>query len=212
MQDNISRRGLMFVLSAPSGAGKTTLSKLLKKNDVHITTSISFTTRAKRPEEEDGKDYHFVSIEEFRMLIRQEAFLEYAEIFGNFYGTPKESVAKLLAAGEDVLFDIDWQGHRMLTATAREDVTSVFILPPSKEELFRRLRFRHQDQEELAKFRQERANDEIRHWNEYDYIIINKDLEESLEKLLSILRAERLKKNRRIGLPSFVGNLMKQDM
>ena len=202
----------MFILSAPSGAGKTTLSKLLKKHDNHITTSISFTTRSKRPEEEDSKDYHFVSVEKFKELIKQDAFLEYAEIFGNFYGTPRESVAKMLAAGEDVLFDIDWQGHRMLAATAREDVTSVFILPPSKEELFRRLRARHQNEEELAKFRQERANDEIRHWNEYDYIIINKDLEESLDKLLSILRAERLRKARRIGLPLFIGNLIKQDV
>jgi guanylate kinase len=202
----------MFVLSAPSGAGKTTLSKLLQQNDNHITISISFTTRPIRPQEENGRDYHFVDINTFKEMARNDLFIEYVEVFGHFYGTPKATVENLLAAGEDVLFDIDWQGHRRLTAIARDDVASVFILPPSKQELYRRLQNRHNCDIDLAKFRQERADDEIRHWNEYDYIIINKNIEESLDKLLSILRAERLKQNRRIGLPAFIGHLMQQEV
>jgi len=212
MHDNIKRRGLMLVLSAPSGAGKTTLSKLLLQNDYHLRSSISVTTRSKRPEEIDGKDYCFISIEEFKEMIANKEFMEYAEIFGNFYGTPKVTVEKVLEAGEDVVFDIDWQGHKKLVGTAREDVTSVFILPPSKYELYERLKSRHLNEEDMAKFRQERANDEISHWHEYDYVIINKDLDESLSKLLAILRAERLRKNRRIGLSSFVGGLLNQDV
>ncbi|MDJ1305598.1 MAG: guanylate kinase [Candidatus Midichloria sp.] len=210
--DNIKRRGLMLVISAPSGAGKTTLSKLLIENDQHLRASISVTTRKKRPGEVDGKDYHFVDTAKFKQMVKDNAFMEYAEIFGNFYGTLKDAVEKFLEVGEDVVFDIDWQGHRRLVATAREDVTSVFILPPSKQELYKRLKLRHHDEEGVAAFRQERANDEISHWHEYDYVIINKDLNESFNKLLSILRAERLKKNRRTGLPAFIRDLLKQEV
>ena len=202
----------MLIISAPSGAGKTTLSNLLIQKDKHIKPSISVTTRKQRPGEVGGKDYHFVSIKEFKKMVKNNEFMEYAEIFNNFYGTPKAAVAKFLEAGEDVVFDIDWQGHKRLAATAREDVTSVFILPPSKHELYKRLKARHPDEYEVARFRQGRADDEISHWHEYDYVIINKDLEESLNKLLAILRAERLKKTRRIGLSAFIGDLLKQDV
>ena len=212
LQDNIKRRGLMLVISAPSGAGKTTLANLLIQHDKHLRSSISVTTRKKRPGEVDGKDYYFIDIEEFKKMVKNNEFMEYAEIFGHFYGTPKATVKKFLEAGEDVVFDIDWQGHKRLAATAREDVTSVFILPPSKYELYKRLKIRHPNEHEMTKFRQERADDEISHWHEYDYVIINKNLDESLSKLLAILRAERLRKTRRVGLSNFIRNLLKQEV
>ena len=207
---NIKRRGLMFIISAPSGTGKTTLAKLLLKADFHISSSISVTTRPIRVGEKDGEDYYFVHQEEFKDMVQEDKLLEYAEIFGHFYGTPRAAVEKYLARGEDVLFDIDWQGHRQLIGTARDDVTSVFLLPPSKQDLIERLTKRNQDSDDVIKLRIEKSNLEITHWHEYDYIIINKDLEESLQKLLSILRAERLRKERRIGLPLFIGDLLKQ--
>lgn len=207
---NIKRRGLMFIISAPSGTGKTTLAKMLLEEDQHITPSISCTTRSKRDKEKEGIDYYFLSKKNFKQMSKNGDFLEYAQIFDNFYGTPKAAVEERLNNGEDVLFDIDWQGHRQLISTARTDVTSIFLLPPSKQELLKRLEKRNQDNKGIIKYRMERANEEIMHWHEYDYVIINRDLEQSLHKLLAILRAERLRKERRLGLPEFVGNLIKE--
>ena len=198
----------MFILSAPSGTGKTTLANKVIENDKHISLSISCTTREKRKGEIDGKHYYFVNKEQFKKQVQNDSFLEYAEIFGQFYGTPKKQVLDKLEQGEDVLFDIDWQGHRQLSAIARLDVTSVFLLPPSKEELLRRLQLRNQDKPSVVQYRIERSDEEISHWHEYDYVIINKDMEHSMEKLLSILRAERLKKERRVGLNDFVSKLI----
>ena len=205
---NIKRRGLMFILSAPSGTGKTTLANKIIERDDHISLSISYTTRKKRKEEVDGKHYHFVDRGNFEKQIHDDLFLEYAEIFGQLYGTPKQQVLDTLEQGEDILFDIDWQGHRQLSAIARSDVTSVFLLPPSKEELLRRLQLRNQDNPNVVQQRMERADEEISHWHEYDYVIINKDIEHSIEKLTSILKAERLRKERRIGLNDFVSTLI----
>lgn len=210
MQD-IKRRGLMYVISAPSGTGKTTLANLLLEADKHIHISISVTTREKRPNEVDGRDYYFVDEETFRKMIEAGQMLEYAEIFGHLYGIPRLEVEKYLKNGEDLLFAIDWQGHRKLIATARDDVTSVFILPPSKQELLERLKSRNQDDQVNIINRMENSNLEISHWHEYDYVIINRTKRSTLKKLLSILRAERLKKTRRIGLPNFIGNLITQD-
>ena len=207
---NIKRRGLMFILSAPSGTGKTTLAKMLLNEDDHISLSTSCTTREKRQAEIEGKDYYFVDKEKFKLMVENNEFLEYAKIFDQFYGTPKKPVEDKLKNGEDVLFDIDWQGHRQLIATARTDVTSIFLLPPSKQELLFRLKARNQDNDAIIKHRMSRANEEIMHWYEYDYVIINKDLEHSLQKLLAILRAERLRKARRLGLPDFIGTLLKE--
>ncbi|MDZ5761204.1 guanylate kinase [Lyticum sinuosum] len=210
--DNIKRRGLMFVISAPSGAGKTTLSKILLETDKHIHMSVSYTTRPMRSEEIDGLDYHFISIDKFKQMIDNDEFIEYAKVFDNLYGTPKKEVERNILFGEDVLFDIDWQGHRNLISRARQDVVSVFILPPSKEDLIHRITKRGKDSIDVIRNRIESANWEICHWHEYDYIIINRDIEESLTKIQSILRAERLRKERRIGLPDFVGNLIQQDI
>lgn len=206
----IDRRGLMLILSSPSGAGKTTIAKKLLREDEHLVTSTSCTTREKRHNEVDGKDYNFISITEFNRMIKDNEFLEYAEVFGHYYGTPKRVVEGYLREGVDVIFDIDWQGNKALTSKARDDVVSVFVLPPSMEELYRRLRMRKADSEEVMKFRMERAGSEISHWHEYDYTIINHDLDQSMEKIFAILRAERLKKARRLGVPGFVDNLLKE--
>jgi len=206
----IKRRGLMLVLSSPSGAGKTTLANLLLKTDKHVHTSTSYTTRPIREGELEGNHYYFVSKDKFFKMIEDGKFLEYAEVFGNYYGTPKERVEKYLKGGEDVIFDIDWQGNRSLTKMAREDVVSVFLLPPSKKELHDRLVKRAQDAHETIELRMMKANSELQHWQEYDYTIVNKDLDESLRKLLSILRAERLKKQRRWGVIDFVNQLIQE--
>lgn len=204
----IDRRGLMLVLSSPSGAGKTTIAKTLLKTDPYVTSSVSYTTRLKRPGEIDGKDYYFVELEVFNRMIRDSQFLEYAEVFGHFYGTPRKAVEDYLKSGVDVIFDIDWQGTRALTEKVRQDVVSVFILPPSKQELYNRLKMRKQDSEEIVRFRMERSNGEIIHWQEYDYTIINHDVDESMHKINAILRAERLKKARRLGVENFVNKLL----
>jgi guanylate kinase len=206
----IKRRGLMLVLSSPSGAGKTTLAKLLLKADKHIHMSISYTTRPKRPGEKDGVDYFFVKKDKFSQMIKNNEFLEYAEVFGNYYGTPRQLVENYLTKGEDVIFDIDWQGHRSLAQMASDDVVSVFLLPPSKKELRERLVKRAQDADETIELRMKKANSELQHWQEYDYIIVNKDLDESLRKLLSVLRAERLRKQRRWGVVDFVNQLIRE--
>jgi guanylate kinase len=209
---DIKRRGLMLVLSAPSGTGKTTMAKKLMKSDDHIHWSVSMTTRPVREGEVDGIDYHFVSIDQFKGMVTQGELLEYAEVFGNFYGTPKSAVESYLSSGEDVLFDIEWQGHRQLTSSARQDVTSVFILPPSKKELLQRLQIRNSDCSEVIQNRIEHVNGELSHWHEYDYHILNRDLDESVEKLHAILRAERLRKTRRTGLANFVGDLLREEI
>lgn len=201
----------MFVLSSPSGAGKTTLANLMLESDKHLRPSISYTTRAPRVGEIDKVHYHFTTKEQFNEMILKGEFLEYAEVFGNYYGTPKHLVEKYLTDGEDVIFDIDWQGHRSLIDNARSDVVSIFILPPSRAELKQRLIKRAQDAKETIALRMDKANSELQHWQEYDYIIINKNLNISLRKMLFILRAERLRKHRRLGVYNFIGKLMEQE-
>ena len=203
-ENSLTRRGFMFVLSSPSGAGKTTLSRLLMQNDENLVMSTSYTTRPKRDQEVDGVDYYFVSQTDFDAKVKEGYFFEYAEVFGNFYGTPRSFVEHAIETGRDVLFDIDWQGTRRLTDMARTDIVSVFILPPSMHELERRLRQRNQDSDAIIERRMSRANDEIMHWNEYDYVIINEQIDASLQKILYILKAERLKRIRQHGLRAFV--------
>lgn len=204
----MKRRGCMFVLSSPSGAGKTTISRLLLQNDSGIDMSISATTRPKRPKEEDGKDYYFMQEADFEKKIEEKYFYEYAEVFGNLYGTPRHKVEETLVQGRDVLFDIDWQGTRRLISKARDDVVSVFILPPSMQELERRLRARAQDSDEVISGRMARASDEISHWNEYDYVLINNSLDECLQKVLNILWAERQRRSRQVALPDFIHDML----
>jgi guanylate kinase len=206
--DNIQRRGLMLVLSSPSGAGKTTLSRKLLDSDGSVTMSISATTRAPRSGEQEGKDYFFVSPSMFAQMAEGGAFLEHALVFGHQYGTPKEPVMLALARGRDVLFDIDWQGTQQLRQQAGDDLVSIFVLPPSHEELERRLRARAQDAEDVVQARMAKANNEISHWAEYDYVVINDDLESTLTKIRTILDAERMKRGRQTGIPAFVGKLM----
>ncbi len=203
----IARRGLMLVLSSPSGAGKTTISRLLLERDDNITLSVSVTTRPKRPGEVEGRDYFFIDPTEFNLMLNRRELLEHAKVFDHYYGTPKAAVEESLAAGHDVLFDIDWQGEQQLKQTARNDLASVFILPPSTEELARRLRRRAQDPIEVVEARMAKAPDEISHWPEYDYIIVNYDIEDSVSKVQAILAAERLKRERQVGLTDFVKRL-----
>jgi guanylate kinase len=206
--ENIQRRGLMLVLSSPSGAGKTTLSRKLLDIDGSITMSVSATTRAPRIGEQEGKDYFFVSPSMFIQMADGGAFLEQALVFGHHYGTPKEPVMLALARGRDVLFDIDWQGTQQLRQQAGDDLVSIFVLPPSHEELERRLRARAQDAEDVVQARMAKANNEISHWAEYDYVVINDDLESTLAKIRTILDAERMRRGRQTGIPAFVGKLM----
>jgi guanylate kinase len=200
----IRRRGVMLVLSSPSGAGKTTISRRLLERDRGLTMSISVTTRPKRPRERDGQDYFFVAAAEFEKMAAEDAFLEHAEVFGHRYATPREPVEAALARGADVLFDIDWQGTQQLAEAARADLVSVFVLPPSTAELERRLRRRAQDPEDVVAHRMAKAADEMSHWNEYDYIVVNRDIEESVDAVRAILRAERLRRERQVGLAEFV--------
>jgi guanylate kinase len=206
--ENISRRGLMLVLSSPSGAGKTTLSRRLLESDRNISLSVSATTRAMRPGEVDGKDYHFIAHEEFGRLRDRGDLLEYAEVFGNFYGTPKRPVVDALQQGRDVLFDIDWQGTQQLKEKMRDDLVSIFILPPSHDELERRLKTRAQDSDEIVAGRMAKAADEISHWPEYDYVVVNTDVEKALADIQAILNAERLRRSRQTGISEFVGRLI----
>jgi guanylate kinase len=206
-QLNVRRRGLMLVLSSPSGAGKTTISRALLRHERELAMSVSVTTRSPRPGEEHGKDYYFISETEYHSMVAADELLEHAKVFDNYYGTPKSHVEKELAAGRDVLFDIDWQGTQQLKASAREDLVSVFILPPSIKELERRLRGRAQDTEEVMQRRMARAADEMSHWPEYDYIVVNQNVDESIEQVESILTAERLKRDRQLGLVSFVNGM-----
>ncbi len=200
----IQRRGLMLVLSSPSGAGKTTLSRQLLDNDKQIQLSVSATTRARRSGEKDGVDYHFVDTATFSGMIERGEFLEHARVFDHFYGTPRAPVEAALMAGRDVLFDIDWQGTQQLKEKAGSDLVTVFILPPSTRDLERRLITRAQDSMEVVQKRMAKAADEMSHWAEYDYQIINRDIATSLMELKSILTAERLKRERQVGLSNFV--------
>lgn len=194
----------MFVLSSPSGAGKSTISRRLLALDADVTMSVSATTRPKRPGEVDGVDYHFVDPTEFNLMINRRQLLEYAKVFDNYYGTPRQPVEQALAAGRDVLFDIDWQGTQQLAQAARTDLVSVFILPPSTAELERRLRTRAQDSDDVVARRMADAAGEMSHWAEYDYIIVNRDLDESVRWVYAILIAERLRRHRQVGLTDFV--------
>ncbi len=202
-----NRRGLMLVLSSPSGAGKTTIARKLLDSDLDITISVSVTTRSPRKTEINGADYIFVSKKNFNEMIINNKLLEYAEIFSHLYGTPSQPVIDLLSEGKDVLFDIDWQGTQALRGALPQDVVSVFILPPSTEELERRLRSRGSEGNKVLLKRIAAASKEITHWAEYDYVIVNNDINESVDNIRSILIAERLKRDRQIGLTKFIQEL-----
>jgi guanylate kinase len=208
--DGVERRGLMFVLSSPSGAGKTTLSRLLIERVPGLTLSVSATTRPKRPGEVEGSDYLFVDQARFEAMVKRDELLEWATVFDNRYGTPRAPVESALSAGTDVLFDIDWQGTQQLREKARADVVSVFILPPSAADLEKRLHTRAQDSDAVIRGRMSRATHELSHWAEYDYIVINRDVDKAFAEVQSILKAERLKRERRTGLTTFVRELQRQ--
>ena len=203
----VARRGLMLVLSSPSGAGKTTLSRRLLEYDSNVELSISFTTREKRPSEMEGRDYQFVNRRQFDELVEKSELLEWAEVFDNRYGTPKKPVMEALAAGRDVLFDIDWQGTEQLRKAAPNDMVSVFVLPPSIPELERRLHTRAQDDYETIQRRMAKAANEMSHWSDYDYVVVNHDIEQAFADVTAILGAERLRRERQLGLPDFVRSL-----
>jgi guanylate kinase len=203
----IARRGLMLVLSSPSGAGKTTLSRKLLDADPIIDLSISVTTRKQRPGEIDGRDYHFIDTARFDAMIEKNELLEWAQVFDHCYGTPRAPVEAALARGRDVLFDIDWQGTQQLRKRADRDFISVFVLPPSISDLERRLRTRAQDSDPVIRARMAKAADEMSHWAEYDYVVINADIDHAFAEVRSILAAERLKRERQTGLYAFVRRL-----
>ena len=203
----ITRRGLMLVLSSPSGAGKTSIARSLLTRDKEINMSVSATTRPRRPGEAEGKDYYFVDEEKFKTDINKGLFLEYARVFDHYYGTPLELVQKLLSSGCDVLFDIDWQGTQQIKAKARDDLVSIFVLPPSTAELEKRLITRAQDSAEVVAGRMARAADEMSHYPEYDYIIVNHDLDQSIDAVHTILKAERLRRSRQASLTEFMKQL-----
>ncbi len=205
--DAISRRGLMLVLSSPSGAGKSTISREILARDSGITMSVSVTTRPKRPGEVAGRDYRFVDVADFNLMVNRRELLEYAKVFDNYYGTPATPVMEALDSGQDVLFDIDWQGTQQIEEKAGEDLVSVFILPPSTVDLERRLKKRAQDPPEVVARRMSKASDEMSHYAEYDYIIVNRNIEESVRNVTAILAAERLRRERMIGLGEFVKGL-----
>jgi guanylate kinase len=207
-QDTLQRRGLMFILSSPSGAGKTTIARrLLEEEGSELAMSVSVTTRPMRPGEVDGLDYFFVDRDKFDQLVEDDAFFEWAEVFGNCYGTPKAEIRERLKRGEDFLFDIDWQGTQQLYQRAQGDVVRVFLLPPSIAELEQRLRSRGTDSDEVIRGRMERARAEISHWDAYDYVVINDDIEACFGKVKMILEAERMRRLRQTGLIDFVREL-----
>jgi guanylate kinase len=203
----VTRRGVMLVLSSPSGAGKTTLSRKLLASDAGITLSISVTTRPRRADEVDGRDYHFIDAERFEAMRGAGELLEWARVFENWYGTPRGPVEGAIAAGRDVLFDIDWQGTQQLREKARSDLVSVFVLPPSGKELERRLHSRAQDSDAVIAGRMAKAMDEVSHWAEYDYVIVNHELDRAFAEVRAILAAERVRRERQTGLSTFVRRL-----
>jgi guanylate kinase len=207
-KDSMARRGLMLVLSSPSGAGKTTLSRMLLEADPSINLSVSVTTRTRRANENDGRDYHFIDKARFERMVEKGELLEWAEVFGNLYGTPRAPVDQALAAGRDVLFDIDWQGTQQLREKSRGDMASIFVLPPSIRELERRLRARALDDDPVIQSRMAKAGDELSHWAEYDYVIINDDIEHALAQVREILEVERLKRERQPWISAYVRRLL----
>ena len=207
--DTLQRRGLMFILSSPSGAGKTTISRMLLEADDEICLSVSVTTRPKRPGEVDGKDYIFVDQATFDRMVEEEHFLEWAHVFGHCYGTPKAQVKAGLREGQDFLFDIDWQGTQQLYQKLETDVVRVFLLPPSIDELRRRLTGRGTDAPDVVQARMDRARAEISHWDGYDYVVVNDDIDECFAKVREVLHAERMKRARQTGLIGFVRELMR---
>lgn len=194
----------MLVLSSPSGAGKSTIARALLASEPQLSMSVSVTTRRPRPGEVEGRDYRFIAPPVFARMVAEEALLEHATVFGNGYGSPREPVEQALADGRDVLFDVDWQGTQQLRQSARADLVSVFILPPSRGELERRLRVRAQDPEEVVRGRMAKAADEMSHWAEYDYIVVNRQIERAVAEVQGILTAERLRRDRQVGLAEFV--------
>jgi len=206
-----SRRGLMLVMSSPSGAGKTTLTRRLLAEDPDVVMSVSATTRGPRPSEKEGTDYYFVGHEHFAEMIEADELLEYASVFDNRYGTPREPVTQALLLGKDVIFDIDWQGTQQLMSSSRAiDLVRIFILPPSIAALEKRLRSRAQDSDETVAKRMDKAESEISHWAEYDYVLVNDDLDQTYEDLKAIVRAERFRRERRPGMSEFVRDLMEE--
>jgi len=206
----IARRGIMLVVSSPSGAGKTTLTRNLLEQEENVSLSISVTTRERRPSEIDGSHYHFISKRRFDSMRDADELLEWAEVHGNYYGTPREAVEQSLKEGKDVLFDIDWQGANQLRRKVRNDLVTIFVLPPSAPELHRRLRTRAQDSEAVIRRRMAEAAKEISHWEEYDYVVVNFDVQDALGELRTILAAERQKRTRQVGLSNFVRKLKKK--
>ncbi len=203
----IARRGILYVLSSPSGAGKSTISRALLQREPDLQFSVSVTTRKPRAGEIDGHHYHFIDKERFDRMVKDGALLEHAGVFGNYYGTPRKPIDEALAAGRDVILDLDWQGTQQLRQAMRDDVVSVFILPPDHATLEKRLRSRAQDAEDVVRARMVKSAEETSHWPEYDYVIINDDLEASIALATSILAAERVKRERLTGLTEFVQRL-----
>lgn len=208
--ENRRRRGLLIVLSSPSGAGKTTISRMLMQSDTEITMSVSATTRPMRPGEADGVDYHFVDDAKFQQMVDEEELAEWAYVFDHRYGSPKEPIKEALKAGRDILFDIDWQGTQQLKYAFGNDLVPIFILPPSMEELERRLRARKTDSDEVIEGRMRRAASEIGHWDTYEYVLINEDVDQCLSDVRAIVAAERLKRDRRPYLIPFVRQLVER--
>ncbi len=211
MPATIARRGLMLVLSSPSGAGKSTIARNLLETDPSLGISVSVTTRQRRPSEIAGKHYHFISVREFERLRDSDALLEWAEVHGNFYGTPREPVEEAMSKGRDMLFDIDWQGARQLQEKMAADVVSIFVLPPTMTELQSRLHRRAEDSEEVIRTRLLNSRAEIEHWREYDYVIVNDDLDEAFRNVNCIVNAERVRRDRRHGLFDFVTGLLTEE-
>ena len=206
----IARRGLMLVISSPSGAGKSTIARTLLETDKQIGLSVSVTTRQRRPSEVEGVHYHFKTVREFERLRDSDSLLEWAEVHGNFYGTPREPVEQAMSEGRDMLFDIDWQGAQQLQQKMQADVVSIFVLPPTMTELQSRLHRRAEDSEDVIQMRLANSRAEIAHWREYDYVIVNDDLNAALDAVQSIVKAERLRRDRRHGMFDFVRELLEE--
>jgi len=206
-QPKIRRRGILLVLSSPSGAGKTTITRALVAKDRALSMSVSVTTRPRRPREVDGRHYRFITREKFDAMVAEGALLEHAVVFGNCYGTPRAAVMRALEEGRDIISDVDWQGTQKLAAQVRDDLVSVFILPPSLAALKRRLRARAQDSREVVRERMAESAEEMSHWPEYDYVIVNQDLADSVRQVRAILDAERKRRERQLGLADFVNRL-----